>query len=113
MVSTGYRGGTLQSLHISEFGKICRQFPDKATEIVTGAFEAVAKENTITIESTAEGREGYFYDYCTELRIVKRGVINLARLTTSRTFIPGGCVKNIRLILMSLYQATYNLILNG
>lgn len=63
-VSTGYRGGTLQSLHVSEFGKICRQFPDKATEIVTGAFEAVAKENTITIESTAEGREGYFYDYC-------------------------------------------------
>lgn len=63
-VSTGYRGGTLQSLHVSEFGAICKKFPDKAKEIVTGAFEAVAIGNVITIESTAEGREGYFYDYC-------------------------------------------------
>lgn len=63
-VSVSYRGGTLQSLHVSEFGKICRKFPDKAKEIVTGAFESVAVGNVITIESTAEGREGYFYDYC-------------------------------------------------
>ena len=63
-VSVSYRGGTLQSLHVSEFGKICKKFPDKATEIVTGAFEAVGVGNSITIESTAEGREGYFYDYC-------------------------------------------------
>nr|WP_299241407.1 terminase [uncultured Halomonas sp.] len=62
-VSTSYRGGTLQRLHVSEFGKICRQYPDKAKEIVTGAFEAVGVGNKITIESTAEGREGYFYDY--------------------------------------------------
>lgn len=65
-VSTGYRGGTLQSLHVSEFGKICKAYPEKAKEIVTGAFEAVAVGNVITIESTAEGREGYFYDYCQE-----------------------------------------------
>lgn len=63
-VSTSYRGGTLQSLHVSEFGKICKKYPDKAKEIVTGAFEAVAAGNVITIESTAEGKEGYFYNYC-------------------------------------------------
>lgn len=63
-VGTSYRGGTLQSLHVSEFGKICKKYPDKAKEIVTGAFEAVAVGNVITIESTAEGKEGYFYDYC-------------------------------------------------
>ncbi len=63
-VSTSYRGGTLQRLHVSEFGKICRKFPDKAQEIVTGAFEAVGLGNQVTLESTAEGREGYFYDYC-------------------------------------------------
>ncbi|WP_205598460.1 hypothetical protein [Halomonas sp. NO4] len=63
-VSTSYRGGTLQRLHVSEFGKICREFPTKAKEIVTGAFEAVGLGNPITLESTAEGREGYFYDYC-------------------------------------------------
>lgn len=62
-VSTSYRGGTLSYLHISEFGKICRKYPEKATEIVTGAFEAVGKNCVITVESTAEGRQGYFYDF--------------------------------------------------
>jgi hypothetical protein len=64
-VSVSYRGGTLQSLHVSEFGKICKKFPDKAAEIVTGAFESVCANGEITLESTAEGRDGYFYDYCT------------------------------------------------
>ena len=64
-VSTSYRGGTLQRLHISEFGKICRKYPDKAQEIVTGAFEAVGLGCQLTLESTAEGREGYFFDFCT------------------------------------------------
>lgn len=67
-VSTSYRGGTLQRLHVSEFGKICRQFPHKAQEIVTGAFEAVGLGNQITLESTAEGREGYFFSYCESAR---------------------------------------------
>jgi hypothetical protein len=63
-VSTSFRGGTLYSLHVSEFGKICAKYPDKAKEIVTGAFEAVPLGGKITLESTAEGRAGYFYDYC-------------------------------------------------
>lgn len=62
-VSTSFRGGTLRYLHVSEFGKICAKFPHKAREIVTGAFEAVATDCFVTIESTAEGRAGYFYDY--------------------------------------------------
>ena len=70
-VSVSYRGGTLQSLHISEFGKICKKFPDKAKEIVTGAFEAVAAGNVLTIESTAEGKEGYFYQYCQDAKKLK------------------------------------------
>lgn len=65
-VSTSYRGGTLQSLHISEFGKICKKYPEKAREIVTGAFNSVGKNSTKTIESTAEGKQGYFFEYCTE-----------------------------------------------
>lgn len=63
-VSTSFRGGTLYSLHVSEFGKICAKYPDKAKEIVTGAFEAVPIGGKITLESTAEGRAGYFFDYC-------------------------------------------------
>lgn len=70
-VSTSYRGGTLQRLHVSEFGKICRKFPDKAQEIVTGAFEAVGLGNQVTLESTAEGREGYFFDYCALAQKIK------------------------------------------
>jgi hypothetical protein len=62
-VSTSFRGGTLRYLHVSEFGKICAKYPHKAREIVTGAFEAVAAECFVTIESTAEGRAGYFFDY--------------------------------------------------
>lgn len=62
-VSTSTRSGTLQWLHISEYGKICAQFPDKAREIKTGAFPS-AEKGIITIESTAEGSEGDFYDKC-------------------------------------------------
>lgn len=63
-VSTGLRSGTLQNLHISEFGKICSNHPDTAREIVTGSLNTVAHDQLVIIESTAEGRGGYFYDYC-------------------------------------------------
>lgn len=79
-VSTGYRGGTLQSLHISEFGKIAKKYPDKAKEIVTGAFNSVGKNCTKTIESTAEGKQGYFYDYCQEAKKIKESGNYLASL---------------------------------
>lgn len=65
-VARSTRGGTVQYLHISEFAKICAKYPDKAREIVTGAINSVEKGNFISIESTAEGKEGYFYDYCME-----------------------------------------------
>lgn len=61
-VATSARSGTLQRLHVSEFGKICAKYPQKAREIVTGAFPAVGK-NPKTIESTAEGQEGFFFEY--------------------------------------------------
>ena len=61
-VATSARSGTLQRLHVSEFGKICSQYPKKAREIVTGAFPAVGS-NPKTLESTAEGQEGYFFEY--------------------------------------------------
>ena len=57
-----FRGDTLQSLHVSELGKIAKDYPKKAKELKTGAFQAVAKNNVITIESTAEGKTGLFYE---------------------------------------------------
>jgi hypothetical protein len=63
-VSTSARSGTVQWLHVSEFGSVCARFPEKAREIVTGSFNAVPRDGLIFIESTAEGQAGYFYDYC-------------------------------------------------
>ena len=63
-VGTSARGGTVQFLHISEMGKIAKKFPEKAREIVTGAFEAVPLNGVIVVESTAEGNGGEFYDIC-------------------------------------------------
>jgi hypothetical protein len=61
-VGTSMRSGTLQYLHVSEFGKICAKHPDKAREVITGAIPAVAQDGFLFVESTAEGREGPFYD---------------------------------------------------
>lgn len=73
-VGTSMRGGTLQYLHISEFGKICAKYADKAREIVTGAIPAVSPDGFLFVESTAEGREGKFFDMCREAqaRVGKR-----------------------------------------
>jgi hypothetical protein len=61
-VSTSMRSGTLQYLHVSEFGKICARAPEKAREIVTGALNTVESGQFVVIESTAEGQEGAFYE---------------------------------------------------
>jgi len=61
-VTTSARSGTIHLLHISEFGKICAKYPEKATEIVTGSFPAVAPGGLKFVESTAKGQAGRFYD---------------------------------------------------
>jgi hypothetical protein len=67
-VSTSYRSGTLQFLHVSEYGKIASKNPDKADEIATGAFEAVPSDGIIVVESTAEGNGGRFFDMVDKAR---------------------------------------------
>ncbi len=49
------RGGTLQMLHVSEYGSIAANFPKRAREIKTGAIEAVPKNGTVFVETTHEG----------------------------------------------------------
>lgn len=61
-VGVSARGDTLNLLHVSEFGKICRRYPERAEEIISGAFEAVPTDGCIVVESTAEGAAGPFYD---------------------------------------------------
>jgi len=61
-VATSMRSGTIHRLHVSEFGKICAKFPDKANEVVTGSLPAVPLTGIAIIESTAEGQGGEFYN---------------------------------------------------
>lgn len=61
-VAVSMRSGTIHRLHISEMGKIAAKFPQKAHEIVTGSLPAVPETGIATIESTAEGQEGEFFE---------------------------------------------------
>lgn len=63
-VGTSLRSGTFQYLHVSEFGKICAKSPEKAKEVVTGAFNTVEAGQFMFVESTAEGNSGDFFDMC-------------------------------------------------
>lgn len=63
-VATSHRSGTLQFLHISEYGKLCARYPEKAREVRTGALNTVQAGQYVFIESTAEGQEGHFFDLC-------------------------------------------------
>lgn len=74
------RGSTLQYLHISEFGKISAQTPDKAREIVSGSMNAIAPGGYIFIESTAEGREGHFFEMCKRAQELKDNRKPLSKL---------------------------------
>lgn len=67
-VGTSLRSSTLQYLHISEFGKICAKYPERAREIITGSLNTVHAGQFTFIESTAEGKEGYFHDMVQEAR---------------------------------------------
>jgi hypothetical protein len=77
-VGTSMRSGTLNYLHISEYGKLCAKYPEKASEVRTGALNTVQAGQSVTIESTAEGSFGHFYDICEDAR-------NMARLGTPLT----------------------------
>lgn len=61
-VATSMRSGTIHRLHVSEYGKICAKYPDKAKEVATGSLPAVPLDGIVIIESTAEGAEGDFHD---------------------------------------------------
>ena len=63
-VGTSLRSGTLQYLHVSEYGKLCAKFPEKAREVRTGALNTVQAGQVVFIESTAEGQEGHFFEVC-------------------------------------------------
>ncbi len=87
-VGTSLRSSTLQHLLISEYGKICAKTPEKAREVRSGALNTVAPGQRIYIESTAEGREGHFYDLCKKSEQEKKEGKTLSPLDFSFHFFP-------------------------
>ena len=87
-VGLSLRSSTFQYLHISEFGKICAKYPDKAREIITGALNTLAPGQYCFIESTAEGREGYFYDLSKQAQAAFEAKHQLSKLDFRFHFFP-------------------------
>lgn len=63
-VGTSMRSGAYQYIHVSEFGKMCAKYPDKAAEVIAGTLNALEAGQMAFIESTAEGPFGEFYNMC-------------------------------------------------
>ena len=91
-VGTSLRSGTYQYVHISEFGKMCAQYPDKAQEVITGTLNTVAPGQFVFIESTAEGPHGQFFDMCQKyerlMQAIERGDARLTKLDYKFFFFP-------------------------
>ena len=66
------RGATLQYLLVTEFGRMAARFPAKAEEVRAGALNAVEAGQFIFVESTAEGREGAFYEMCRQAQTLEQ-----------------------------------------
>lgn len=87
-VGTSLRSGTLQYLHISEYGKLCAKYPEKAREVRTGALNTVQAGQIVFIESTAEGQEGHFYEICEQAQVLQRTGAKLTPLDFKFFFFP-------------------------
>lgn len=87
-VGTSMRSGTMNYLHVSEFGKISANMPDKADEIVAGSFNTVHQGNYVFVESTAQGSTGQFADLCTRARNAQRQQRPLSRMDFKFLFYP-------------------------
>ncbi len=76
-VGVSLRSGTLQYLHVSEFGKLCADNPLRAEEVVTGALNTVAPGLFVFVESTAEGSTGHFADMVKRARNRNRDLTDI------------------------------------
>ncbi len=87
-VGTSLRSSTLNYLHISELGKICSKYPEKAREIVSGALQTLAPGQHCFIESTAEGREGFYHELCVQAQKMRDNGEKLGSLDYKFFFFP-------------------------
>lgn len=87
-VGTSLRSGTMNYLHVSEYGKLCAKFPEKAREVRTGALNTVEAGQIVFIESTGEGQEGHYFELCELARSKARAGTPLTTLDFKFHFHP-------------------------
>ena len=87
-VGVSMRSGTLQLLHISEYGWLCAHAPRKAREIIAGAVETLHEGSVLIIESTAEGADNDFHLLCKAALKQKAEKTRLTRLDYKIHFYP-------------------------
>jgi len=87
-VGTSLRSGTVQRLHVSELGTIDQRYPHKSEEIKSGALNTVHKGQIITIESTAKGQSGVFYDICKQAMELAKSGKELSEMDWKFFFLP-------------------------
>lgn len=88
LVGTSLRSGTYQYLHVSEYGKICAAYPEKAKEVRTGALNTVQAGQFVFVESTAEGQDGDFFEMCQRAQTLQRRAIPLSPMDFRYHFFP-------------------------
>lgn len=79
-VSTSVRGGTINFLHVSEYGIVCLKEPGKAQEIQEGSLPAVPETGIAVIESTVESPYGIFSDMVRAAQSLEQMKAKLSRL---------------------------------
>jgi len=65
-VSTSMRSGTLQLLHVSEYGYMCAHYKQRAAEVKSGAMETIHEGGITFVESTTEEVGDDWQDMCEE-----------------------------------------------
>jgi hypothetical protein len=90
------RGGTNQFLHISEFGRICKKFPAKGDELMSGGLGSVHQNGFVFIESTADGSAGPFYNTTMTAKKLQDEGARLAHLQFRLHFYPWYLKKSYR-----------------
>jgi len=61
-VANSGRSASNHFLHISEFAKLCKTYPERAREVITGTIPSLSFDSFAFIESTAEGQGGEFHE---------------------------------------------------
>jgi hypothetical protein len=87
-IAVSFRSGTLQVLHVSEYGKICAAFPLRADEVQSGSLNAIHAGSLLFVESTAEGATGNFFDMSVEAMELLEAGLSLTQQDFKFHFFP-------------------------